>query len=192
MSGRRTAPKALLKNGRLRVRKLLDEDSHLLLEWLSNPVLLQFYEGRDRDIGPLEIRNMYLTKQGNPLTGCVVEWDGRPIGFTQFYRLDDGEKTRYRYPITERIYGMDQFIGDPTCWDKGIGTFLVKSMAAYLCRSMKADRVVMDPQADNARAIRCYEKSGFRKIRALPRHEMHEGSLKDCWLMEYTETTASA
>lgn len=191
-SGRRTATTALLKNGRLLVRRLLDEDAHLLREWLSNPALLQFYEGRDRGLGPLAIREKYLANQGDPVTGCIVEWDGRPIGYTQFYPLDDGEKTRYRYPIADRIYGMDQFIGDPMCWDQGIGTFLVKSMGDYLCRSMKADRVVMDPQADNARAIRCYEKSGFRRIRALPRHELHEGSLKDCWLMEYTETTVSA
>src|ERR1700736_2668897 len=87
MSGRRTAPNALLKNGRLLVRRLLDEDAHLLLEWLSNPTLFQFYGGRDQVLGPLAIRDQYLTKQGAPVTGCILEWEGRPIGYIQFYPL---------------------------------------------------------------------------------------------------------
>ncbi len=169
------------------VRNLQDDDAHLLLKWLSNPVLLQFYEGRDRAVDREIVRTKYLTKPGDPVTGCIVEWDGIPIGFAQYYPLDDAEKTGYGYRATERIYGMDQFIGEPEYWNQGIGTTLVKAMAEYLCRSEKARRVIVDPQAGNARAIRCYEKSGFRKIRSLPRHEMHEGSLKDCWLMEYAE-----
>ncbi len=42
----------------------------------------------------------------------------------------------------------------------------------------------MDPQCRNARAIACYEKCGFKKIRILPRHEMHEGEMRDCQLVE--------
>ncbi len=179
----------LLQDGKLLVRTLQDEDAHLLLKWLTNPALLEFYEGRDRTINLQTVRGKYLNKHGNPVTGCAVEWDGKAIGFTQFYPLDDAEKMRHGYRTTERIFGMDQFIGEPGDWNKGIGTSLVKAMAEYLWRSEKADRVVMDPQADNARAIRCYEKAGFRKIRILPRHELHEGSFKDCWLMEYAEDT---
>ena len=27
-------------------------------------------------------------------------------------------------------------------------------------------------------------KAGFRIVRALPEHELHEGKMEDCWLME--------
>ena len=46
-----------------------------------------------------------------------------------------------------------------------------------------AQRVVIDPRVENLRAIRCYEKAGFRKARRLPRHERHEGRWCDAWLM---------
>ncbi len=43
----------------------------------------------------------------------------------------------------------------------------------------------MDPQAWNTRALRVYEKNGFKKKKYLEKHEMHEGELRDCWLIEY-------
>ena len=46
----------------------------------------------------------------------------------------------------EVIYGMDQFIGETSYWNKGIGTKLVSSVAKYLIREKGADRIVMDPQ----------------------------------------------
>ena len=42
-----------------------------------------------------------------------------------------------------------------------------------------------DPQAWNERAIRCYEKCGFKKVKLLPKHELHEGEYRDCWQIEY-------
>jgi aminoglycoside 6'-N-acetyltransferase len=35
----------------------------------------------------------------------------------------------------------------------------------------------------NARAIRCYEKAGFRKVRRLPESELREGKWHDEWVM---------
>jgi len=72
---------------------------------------------------------------------------------------------RTKYPINEGedIYGMDQFIGEADYWNKGIGTLLVTSMVNYLIGSKKATRVVMDPQVRNTRALKCYEKCGFKK-----------------------------
>jgi aminoglycoside 6'-N-acetyltransferase len=35
----------------------------------------------------------------------------------------------------------------------------------------------------NRRAARCYEKAGFRKVRILPKHELHECVWRDSWLM---------
>jgi aminoglycoside 6'-N-acetyltransferase len=170
----------------LRVRTLGPDDVQDLCRWLSDPAVLEFYEGRDRPLDPETARRSYLSKQGAPVTGCVVEWHERPIGFAQFYPLDAAEKTALGYTPMEPVFGMDQFIGEPAYWNRGIGTRLVTAMVEYLRRVQGAGRVVVDPRTDNPRAIRCYEKSGFRKLRVLPDHELHEGRLRDCWLMECT------
>ncbi|WP_325063423.1 GNAT family N-acetyltransferase [Gracilibacillus salitolerans] len=80
---------------------------------------------------------------------------------------------------------MDQFIGEEKYWNKGIGTLLVSSMVAFLIKHKNPDRIDMDPQTTNTRALHCYEKCGFKKVRILSNHELHEGDYQDCWLMEY-------
>ena len=47
-----------------------------------------------------------------------------------------------------------------------------------------AEILLLDPHQKNARAIRAYEKAGFRIVKALPEHERFEGKKEDCWLME--------
>ena len=61
----------------------------------------------------------------------------------------------------------------------------MKSMTNFLMTVKGAQKIVLEPQSWNQRAIKCYEKSGFKKVKLLPKQELHEGELKDCWLMEY-------
>lgn len=84
---------------------------------------------------------------------------------------------------------MDQFIGESGYWNQGIGTLLVRLVVAYLMREKGANRIVMDPQIKNERAIRCYEKCGLKKVKLLPKRELHEGEYRDCWLLECRRET---
>ena len=92
----------------------------------------------------------------------------------------------YHYPKTnEIVYGMDQFIGEPEYWSKGIGSKYTKMIFEFLKKERNANAVILDPHKNNPRAIRSYQKSGFRIIEDLPEHELHEGKKEDCYLMEY-------
>ncbi|KQL34855.1 GNAT family N-acetyltransferase [Psychrobacillus sp. FJAT-21963] len=172
----------LFQKGRLIVRELDFEDRHKLAEWLSNPVVLEFYEGRDNPFNVEKVIQVFFHPEDE--VGCMVEWEEEAVGYIQFYRLDDETKEEYGY-TQENIYGMDQFIGENKHWNKGIGQKLVRTMVSYLIEHKQAEIIVMDPQTWNKRAIHCYEKCGFKKIKLLPKRELHEGEYKDCWLMEY-------
>ncbi|WMT39114.1 GNAT family N-acetyltransferase [Paenibacillus sp. D2_2] len=167
------------------VRAITEADQQLLADWLSNPELLQYYEGRDRPHDLERVREHFYQEDG--VTRCIVECEGQAIGYIQFYPLDRDSSQEYGYTDADGIiYGTDQFIGDPAYWNRGIGKKLVSSMRDYLIHQRKADKVVMDPQAWNARALACYEQCGFIKKRLLKEHEMHEGQFRDCWLIECT------
>jgi aminoglycoside 6'-N-acetyltransferase len=173
----------LFQNGNLKVRKLEEKDNYLLAKWLSDPLVLEFYEGRDNPFDLDKVNKVFYSSKDDEVR-CIVEFDGTEIGYIQFYQLDDATKKEYGY-FNENIYGTDQFIGEVKYWNKGIGTLLVTSMVKFLIEHKKAVRVVMDPQTRNTRAIKCYEKCGFRKVRILPNRELHEGKYQDCWLIEY-------
>lgn len=178
----------LLEAGELVIRVLKKEDAVLLAKWLSDPAVLEFYEGRDNPFDLAKVMGVFY-QPDNEEVKCIVEYDGEAIGYIQYYRLDAETTKVYGYE-DGIIFGMDQFIGESSHWNKGIGTALVSSMAEYLMGVEKADRVVMDPQARNARALRCYEKCGFEKVRLLPKRELHEGEYRDCWLIEYRKAEA--
>lgn len=174
----------LLQQDELAVRDLTDEDALLLVKWLSNPTILEYYEGRDRPHDLQHIHKHYYENRNN-ITQCIIEYNGKEIGYIQFYPISEEEREKYGYENTkEMIFGMDQFIGEADYWNKGIGTKLVKSTTEYLI-SKGIKKIVMDPQAWNRRALRTYEKCGFIRKKFLPKHEWHEGEMRDCWLIEY-------
>jgi aminoglycoside 6'-N-acetyltransferase len=99
--------------------------------------------------------------------------------------LSAKDRELYGYGPDGIIYGTDQLIGEVEYWNKGIGKVLVKAVVEHLVKTKQAEKVVMDPQEWNVRAIRCYEKCGFKKVKLLPEHEWHEGKYHNCWLLEY-------
>ncbi|WAH39182.1 GNAT family N-acetyltransferase [Alicyclobacillus dauci] len=156
----------------------------MLHKWLNDPRVLAFYEGRDRPHDMDMIRARFLTKtDASRVLGCLVSWEGTPVGYVQAYPVTV-DKQLYGYSDQLRVYGMDQFLGEPEIWNQGIGTVLVREVSDWLLRQRGADYVVMDPRVDNLRAIHVYEKCGFKKVKLLPQRELHEGIYHDCWLME--------
>lgn len=179
----------LFQKGKLIVRHLEAKDSVLLAEWLSNPLVLEFYEGRDNPFD-LEKVKMKFYNGKDDVARCIVEFDQEPIGYIQYYPLNEEERVKYGYDDEEEvIYGTDQFIGEVEYWNQGVGKILVKSMVEFLIEQNHVSRVVMDPQARNTRAIKCYEQCGLKKVKFLPENELHEGVYEDCWLMEYSTST---
>jgi aminoglycoside 6'-N-acetyltransferase len=175
----------LYEHDNLMVRELKESDAAWLLKWLSDPVVIEFYEGRDRP-HDMEMVQTHFYQRTFEITRCMVLYQGKEIGYIQFYPISEEEMVTYGFlDFSGKIYGLDQFIGEPDHWNRGIGTELVKSMIPYLIHVHQAAKIVLDPQTWNVRAIRVYEKCGFRKVLLLPEHEWHEGAYRDSWLMEY-------
>jgi aminoglycoside 6'-N-acetyltransferase len=172
----------LFQKDRLIVRKLQIDDWQELYKWLTNPEVAQFYEGRDQNFTKEKIVDKFY--QGDETTKCLVLYDDVAIGYIQYYPIDEEEREKYHYSTDDIVYGIDQFIGESSEWNKGIGTKLVLQMVRFLQENMEAKYIVLDPQVSNTRAIRCYEKVGFQKKKKLIKNEFHEGKWRDCWLME--------
>ncbi len=66
-----------------------------------------------------------------------------------------------------------------------MGTTAVGLVARFLCDQRGHHRLTIDPAATNTRAIRCYEKVGFRPVGIMRRYErgpdgrFHDGLLMD-------------
>lgn len=179
----------LATDGRLTVRPMsaAPTDYVLMAKWLSNPALLEFYEGRDQQFDLKRVKAEFGPRAlgQDRVVPCIIEMNGIAVGYIQFYPLDDSERAEYGIAPGERAVGLDLFIGDPGRWGSGLGPRVLRAMIRFLIRERDATVVVVDPHVTNERAIRAYEKAGFVKTKLLPGHELHEGALRDCWLMAW-------
>lgn len=179
-------------DGSLTIRPLTGSEGDLaaMARWLSDPRVLEFYEGRDNPHDVERVRQVFLTEMAEKgQMACIVELDGTPIGYLQFYLVDCEELAELGLEPTPGVFGLDQFIGEPGLWGQGVGRRMIRLILGYLFDEEAADRVILDPVVTNLRAIRCYEACGFERIAVLPEHEMHEGKARDVQLMGVTRGT---
>jgi aminoglycoside 6'-N-acetyltransferase len=102
-------------------------------------------------------------------TRMVIEVDGAVAGMIQYH-----EELTPKY----RHAGIDLFL-DPALHGRGVGTEAVRQVVRHLFDERGHHRIVIDPAAANAAAIRSYEKVGFKPVGIMRRYERDVGG--DGW-----------
>src|SRR4029079_4907534 len=99
----------------------------------------------------------------------ILVTEGRAFGYLQCYRLTDWNVGLGEHP--EGTRGIDLFIGDPDMVGRGHGSAFIR---AFVDGQLAAGtpRVLTDPDPANERAVRAYEKAGFRKERMVDTPEV--------------------
>ena len=103
---------------------------------------------------------------------CLLP-DGRTIG-NAVLRDIDLENGKAEFGIT---------IGQKDEWDKGYGTEALNAICDFGFGVLRLERIYLDVYAENARAIRSYEKAGFREEGRLRHAHFGEGRHSDVLVM---------
>lgn len=173
------APREVTIEGpRLRLRPLEERDLPDLLRWLADPEVTAYYG--EPPAGLEDARRHYLEPDVNPCWRFAIEAAGRAVGEIQY---------AHDYPGVEYEWsaGIDILIGDPDARDRGVGTEAVRTMLQHLFEVRRCHRVTIDPEVGNARAIRAYEKAGFRLDGVLWHHAFEHGDYVDTHFMSILE-----
>jgi aminoglycoside 6'-N-acetyltransferase len=102
-------------------------------------------------------------------TRLTIEVDGVVAGMIQFH-----EELTPKY----RHAAIDLFV-DPALHGRGVGTEAIGQVVRHLIDDRGHHRIVIDPAATNAAAIRTYEKVGFKTVGVMRRYERDVGG--DGW-----------
>lgn len=129
----------------------------MLRHWLGEPHIAEWWGNPDEALA--EIETAMDSIEAEPL---VVELNGRPIAYLQSYdpHLEDG------HPYQDQPFGtlgIDLSIGVPELVGIGHGSAILNQFAAMLFDE-GAPRLIIDPHPRNTRAIRAYEKAGFKAL----------------------------
>jgi aminoglycoside 6'-N-acetyltransferase-1b len=146
-------------------RRMTRDDLPMLVEWLARPHVAEWWgspssaDDIEREYGP-------IVDGTGPHHAYVAMLDGEPLGFIQSYVPaechDEGWWLDEHDP---GVRGIDQFLADGNRLGRGLGTAMVRAFVATLFADPSVTRVQTDPEPGNFRAIRCYEKAGFRRVR---------------------------
>lgn len=113
--------------------------------------------------------------------GFIIEVNGEAIGAIQYHEEND---PMYRHA------GMDIYL-TTSRHGQGLGAEAIRLLARYLLEERGHHRLTIDPAADNAPAIRAYEKVGFRGVGIMRDYERgpdgvwHDGLLMDLLREEF-------
>jgi aminoglycoside 6'-N-acetyltransferase len=170
MTASATAQLPTLEGERVRLRPIRDGDRAALIAVLSDPTVVEWWDTRGAEHSADELI------AGEPDWHVFgIEVDGELAGSIQATEEGDPD---YRHA------GIDIFMSAPF-QGRGLGTDAVRTLARWLFDTRGHHRLTIDPAAANARAIRAYEKVGFRRVGVMRAYErgadrtFHDGLLMD-------------
>lgn len=156
------------------------EDLPMLARWMERPHWRQWWGEPDTELEL--VRDMI---EGRDTTRpFIFREDGRDAGYIQVWYVKDqqGPAVLQEYPwltlLPMEAVGVDLSIADGDRLSQGLGTEVLRTFVRAL-RRQGHDRIVIDPDPANARALKAYRKAGFREMPHLL------GRTGDCLLMEH-------
>jgi len=102
----------------------------------------------------------------------------RPIGNVGLHQIDHFNRTA--------IFGI--VIGEKDCWGKGYGTEATRLLLDYAFTALGLHNVILHVFAHNQRAIRTYQRAGFREIGRRREAHRRAGQAEDVVLMDCLAT----
>ena len=157
------------------------DDLEHVWRWLNDPAVAAWYQEAGGRPSRAYVREKYGPRSvpGAPVQAYMLEVDGTPAGYGQVYWVQDAEADVYGVPATGRpAGGLDLFLGGSGWMGRGLGLVAVVGLLACL-RARGARLAVIDPDADNVRALATYRRAGFVSVRRLPAYSRRDGMARD-------------
>ena len=176
--------------GPLTIRLMRDaaEDYGLLVRWRGQPHVHEWWDPDDPAPSYDEVVEHYgpRVRAEEPTAACIIELEGRPVGYLQFYRWLSYEDEIADMDIgaDPDTFGIDIHIGEPELIGRGIGSAAVDVVCRHLEASEDASWIALTTEVTNTRAQRAYEKAGFVRVRRVLDTDTRDGERVECWLME--------
>jgi RimJ/RimL family protein N-acetyltransferase len=143
-------------------RPLEDGDLPLLHAWINRPHVAEWWDDR---LSREEIEEDFGREIGSPI---IRHWiallDGDPVGFIQDYHVMGADPAWWPDETDPGARGIDQFLANANQLGQGLGSRMVREFVARLFADPAVTKVQTDPSPENERAIRAFEKAGFRRV----------------------------
>ena len=159
---------------RIYFRPIELEDEALLRRWVNDPMVWRRLRIRPPVNAVSECE--WIENLGKDPTrtvfGIAVKEDRRLIGTVGLVQIQ----------AAERSAELGVKIGEVAYWERGYGREAVQLMVRYGFEELNLNRIGLQVNSDNWRAIRCYQKAGFVHEGCLSQAAYRNGRYQDVYL----------
>jgi aminoglycoside 6'-N-acetyltransferase len=155
-------------------------DLPLMRRWLESPHVREWWGEPETELGT--IRDMI---EGRDTTQpFIFSVDGEPVGYIQCWFIGHHQNATWiadnpwLAELPADAVGVDLSLGEADKLGQGVGSGALRAFAERLVGEGYR-RIIIDPDPANGRAMRAYEKAGFRAIPRL------FGRIGDTLIMQY-------
>lgn len=150
-------------------QRLSEDDIALVHRWLQSPVLIDIWTH-----GESWSRERVAEKYGPRIRGeeptepFLILADGEPVGYIQWYLWRSYPEYSVHLGLEEEAASLDLFIGEEAYRGAGRGPQILREfLREVIFARSEAVSCVITPEARNERALRAYEKAGFRRWKVM-------------------------
>lgn len=147
----------VVKEAVIRLRKMEQTDLPVFKKWLDRPHVARWYHD------PLDWINEVEKQDGEFcwIHHFIVEHEGQPIGFCQYYACKDSDELWAGYTALGGSYSIDYMIGESGCLHKGFGKMSVTELTGRITLHPDAKRIVVQPEPENKVSCSLLLSCGF-------------------------------
>ena len=137
----------------------------LLRKWLEEPHMREWWGDPQEELGFI----VDMVEGRDTTRPFLIVLGGEPVGYIQYWFVSHHQNEEWirDHPwlaeLPSETVGVDLSIGDAALLSRGIGSAAVRRFARGL-HDEGLGPIIIDPDPANARAVRAYEKAGFRPV----------------------------
>lgn len=148
----------------LTFKAVTKKDEALVLKWLHKPHVNEFFHGVGLQ-NTIDGLQRFVDNNCPSWQGWLGFHNNMPFAFliTSVVNIDNAES--YLLPYIEpndKSITLDLLIGEESYLGKGLAKKMIETFLQH--HFSHIDKVFIDPEEANAKAIHVYEKAGFRKL----------------------------
>ncbi|UCD18024.1 MAG: GNAT family N-acetyltransferase [Candidatus Zixiibacteriota bacterium] len=157
-----------------------EEDAGLCAGWHNDPeVAMSLTNAHMVSTIDWEREKLKRIMQNNPHAFRIIDLkDSRIIGHTALFEIE---------PV-HRSGILRITIGEKKCWDSGYGTDALRLLLDYGFNLLNLHSIALGVIAYNMRAIKCYEKIGFRIAATKRKSKMMMGKWHNVVMMDILDS----
>lgn len=142
------------------VTPLTFDHAALLHKWLQEPHVMKFWDDGDRLLE--DVINHYHSRSG--VKSWIASFNETPFAYLQIYFVTEHHELSFWRSKKYTTIGLDFFIGEPSFLEKGLAIPLLVCFIDQMLLDYLPFRLLVDPDVNNAKAARIYDKMGFEPL----------------------------